>query len=292
MSAHQNEELFDDLESVVAAAARPPVRKSDHTAELDARAKGDGWKVEMYPPLQRLCGYIFNYSHASEPKATRNITIAANRQLKGEVYTTGFPSVSPDGTGSCVPECDSWIDVDWLVAIKAREDQGVVATGTTISEVVLQAADYARLPLSCRFFQLFSVALLVFGPKFMVGIFDRDGVSLSPIFDFCDGGIGFKTFIRVVRRLVSPRLSDVDLGRDPTAIPLRDSPDLHNDNRNLAVTLGVSPDFPPYARGSSQPWSMEQLLRNGSMRCGGQLILPSGCLYPSLVGGDEYMACD
>lgn len=79
-----------------------------------------------------------------------------------------------------------------------------------------------------------------------MGIFDRDGVSLSPIFDFCDGGIGFKTFIKVVRRLVSPRLSDIDLGRDPTAIPLRDSPDLHNDIRNLAVTLGVSPDFPPH----------------------------------------------
>ncbi|KDQ27230.1 hypothetical protein PLEOSDRAFT_1103931 [Pleurotus ostreatus PC15] len=187
-----NEELFDDLESVVAAAARPPVRKSDHTAQLDARAKGDGWKVEMYPPLQRLCGYIFNYSHASEPKATRNITIAANRRLKGEVYTTGFPSVSPDGTGSCVPECDSWIDVDWLIAIKAREDQGVVATDTTISEVVFHAADYARLHLSCRSFQLFSVALLVFAHKFMVGIFDRDGVSLFPVFDFCDGGIGSK----------------------------------------------------------------------------------------------------
>lgn len=54
MSAHQNEELFDDLESVVAAAARSRVRKSDHTAQLDARAKGDGWEVKMYPPLVSL----------------------------------------------------------------------------------------------------------------------------------------------------------------------------------------------------------------------------------------------
>lgn len=110
--------------------------------------------------------------------------------------------MSPDGTGSIVAECDSWIDVDWFIAVKARKDTGLTTQDTPISEIVCHAADYAQLHLSSRPFQLFSVGLLIFGRKFMVGIFDRDGVSLSPISDVCDGGEGFKTFIKVVRRLI------------------------------------------------------------------------------------------
>ncbi|KAF4566023.1 hypothetical protein EYR40_002157 [Pleurotus pulmonarius] len=195
---------------------------------------------------QQLCNLIADFSYPVELKATRNIKIAAGRQLKGEEYTTGFPKVTPDGTGSRVLECDSWKDTDWFVAIKPAESQGLAAEDAPISEVVCQAADYARLHVSCRPFQLFSVGLLIFGRKFMVGFFDRDGVSLSPASDFCDAGEGFRTFIRVIRRLVSPRLSDIELGSDPTAQPLSPSSDLHAAARELAISRGLPPDFPPY----------------------------------------------
>ncbi|KAF4580334.1 hypothetical protein EYR38_003230 [Pleurotus pulmonarius] len=123
---------------------------------------------------QHLCNFIANFSHPGELKAARNIKIAANRQLRGAEYTTDFPKVLPDGTGSCVLECDSWMDVDWFVEVKPTESQGLATEDAPISEVVCQAADYARLHISCRPFQLFSVGLLIFGRKFMVGIFDRD----------------------------------------------------------------------------------------------------------------------
>ncbi|KAF4572390.1 hypothetical protein EYR36_006891 [Pleurotus pulmonarius] len=244
LSITQHRGLFDELNKVVAAAAQARNKTFDHNTQLEQRAKGDGWEVKMYQPLQKMCNNVTNFSHPRERKAMRSIKIAANRQLKGEEYTTGFPKVAPDGTGSRVLECDSWLDTDWFVEIKPKESQGLAAKDATISEVVCQAADYARLHMSCRPFQLFSVGLLIFGRKFMVGIFDREGVSLSPISDFCDAGEGFRTFIRVIRRLVS--LSDIELGSDPTVQPLSPSSGLHAAVRELAISRGLSPDFPPY----------------------------------------------
>ncbi|KAF9488159.1 hypothetical protein BDN71DRAFT_1436325 [Pleurotus eryngii] len=218
----------------------------DHEMQLKQRAKGDSWEVKMYPLLQQLFNHIANFSHPGELKAMRSIKINANRQLKGEEYTTGFPQVAPDGIGSRVLECDSWIDVDWFVEVKLKESQGLPVKDATISAVVCQAADYAWLHMSCCPFQLFSVGLLILGHKFMVGIFDRDGVSLSPISDFCDGSEGFRTFIRVICQLVSPHLSDIDLRHDPTAAPLSHSADLRAAIRELTISLQLLPDFPPY----------------------------------------------
>ncbi|KAL4259824.1 Protein kinase domain-containing protein [Pleurotus pulmonarius] len=240
----QHRGLFDELDEALVVAAQARTKMVYHDTQW---AKGYSWEEEeIHPLLQQLCNIIADFSHPVELKATRNIKIAAGRQLKGEEYTTGFPKVTPDGTGSRVLECDSWMDTDWFVAIKPAESQGLAAEDAPISEVVCQAADYARLHMSCRPFQLFSVGLLILGRKFMVGIFDRDGVSLSPASDFCDAGEGFRTFIRVIRRLVSPLLSDIELGSDPTAQPLSPSSDLHATVRELAISRGLSPDFPPY----------------------------------------------
>ncbi|KAF4584862.1 hypothetical protein EYR40_001682 [Pleurotus pulmonarius] len=238
LSITQHRGLFDELDEVVAAAAQARTKTVYHDAQ---RAKGYSWEEEeMYPLLASpQIVYLF-----CELKVTRNIKIAANMQLKGAEYTTGFPKVTPDGTGSRVLECDSWMDVDWFVQVKPTESQGLATEDAPISEVVCQAADYARLHMSCRPFQLFSVGLLIFGRKFMVSILDRDGVLLSPIFDFCDAGEGFRTFIRVIRRLVS--LSDIELGCDPTVQPLSPSSGLHAAVRELAISRGLSPDFPPY----------------------------------------------
>jgi hypothetical protein len=111
-----------------------------------------------------------------------------------------------------------------------------------VKPVVCQAADYARLHLSARPFQLFSVGLLIFGAKFCVAIFDRAGVMFSPIHDMWEDT---ETFVRVIRSLTC-QLSSVELGQDPTVTILPDPQ--HEAWRNQTKDLGreTPKDFPTF----------------------------------------------
>ncbi|KAH8073802.1 hypothetical protein BXZ70DRAFT_902862, partial [Cristinia sonorae] len=248
--AHQssNQEALQELNKIASAAVSRRVRSrlakaDDPTASLDEQAKGLGWEVNMYPHLQRLCNSIVNFQSELDASAARHITIAPNREFKGAEHTTGFPKVNPDGTGSSVVACDSWLSVDWFLDVKPRVDQGVATKETTIPEAVCQGADYSRLHMSSRPFQLFSVGLLIFGLKFMVGIFDRDGITFSPVYDL---NANLETFVKVIRRLVSPRLTAIDLGLDPTVFQLPSAHPLHTALRPTATSLGVSANFPAF----------------------------------------------
>ena len=115
-----------------------------------------------------------------------------------------------------------WRDRTAFAEIKPSTKQGPKPSkldGTTILSIVLQCADYARLHMSARPFQLFSVGLLIFGSHFCVGIFDRDGVTFSPISDMWRET---DRFIRVVRRMACD-MSLLDLGQDPTVTLLSPS---------------------------------------------------------------------
>jgi hypothetical protein len=144
--------------------------------------------------------------------------------LKADDYDTfGLPRVSPDLTIS--PEgvdaaCSKkWRDRDAFGEVKPSNKQGPKpALPGSIPPIVTQCADYARLFMSARPFMLFCVGILIFGTEFCVGIFDRDGVTFSPIYDmFKDTEI----LVRVVRSL-GCELSIEELGLDPTVELLTD----------------------------------------------------------------------
>ena len=80
----------------------------------------------------------------------------------------------------------------------------------TVKESVAQAADYARLHMSCRPFQLFSISILIFSSSFTISVYDRGGVLHSrPMQVYDDDGVS-DDFIRLVR-LLSFDATEVDL---------------------------------------------------------------------------------
>lgn len=117
----------------------------------------------------------------------------------------------------------------------------------TVVDIVQQSADYARLHMAARPFQLFSVGLLIFGMRFCVAIHDRDGVTFSPQEDL-NTNKGLELFIRIVRRMACD-MTPIELGQDPTAqvfapdhpatIELRDNALVHR--------LDASAKFPTYS---------------------------------------------
>lgn len=106
-----------------------------------------------------------------------------------------------------------------------------VTTGThddSIPKILYQSVNSARIHMAARPFNLFSIGLMISGNIFHAGIFDSDGVSLSPeiyLWDTNSGKIdrnGMRTFIKVIRS-VTCVLSEEGIGHDPTVQVIDDS---------------------------------------------------------------------
>lgn len=155
-------------------------------------------------------------------------------------YTLGFPNTRPDfslmAPGANGDSTD-WGDHDGFAEIKATSKQGPHPPNSrdeTVQEIVYQSADFARLHLSSRPFMLYSVGLLIYGSRFSAGIFDRDGVSISP-----EGCMWTDTeyFIRLICSLTW-NVTPTELGEDPTA---------RKCDRRLMDVLGLGDeDFPSF----------------------------------------------
>jgi len=169
---------------------------------------------------------IFNYIQGigaagkDRPEGYRQFHNTKAGLLPEDSHTIGFPEIIPDFS-LLRPSADKtsrkWSDRDGFCEIKATKGQGPKPVNEqTVREIVSQAADYARLHMSSRPFMLFSVGLLIFGSDFCLAIFDRSGVTFSPIKNMWTNT---EDFIRAVISLTC-LLSDVELGQDPTALKL------------------------------------------------------------------------
>ncbi|KAF4600603.1 hypothetical protein EYR38_005242 [Pleurotus pulmonarius] len=208
-------------------------------------------KKKMYPALNWLFEFITCYRHDSQTITARGSCRCSTKMgIKGEEHTAGFPRTFPDGVAlakGCTPDSLYWRDVRAFVGCKASPLQGEPSRATTIPETVVQGADYARLHLSADPFRVFSVGLLIYGFRFMVAIYDQDGVCISDSYHLRNN---LDVFIRVIYQL-GHGLSDVELGRDPTVeqLHLPEGSQLRKALDDLAEKQGmptVSKDFPSY----------------------------------------------
>jgi len=92
-----------------------------------------------------------------------------------------------------------WRHFAVLLEVKRdRSDRPNPADGTTLTRLVVQLADMARLHLAARPFMRYSVHLTVCGAIFNLAIFDRAGGVVSKDYNI---NKDLETFIRIIRRL-------------------------------------------------------------------------------------------
>ncbi|GJE89840.1 hypothetical protein PsYK624_059500 [Phanerochaete sordida] len=82
-----------------------------------------------------------------------------------------------------------------------------------VKNIVAQAADYSRIHLAHRPFQLFSMTLLIYGSFFNVSVYDRGGVVHSQEMAMYDDNGLTDNFILVVRRMLKD-LAVEELGQE------------------------------------------------------------------------------
>lgn len=187
--------------------------------------------------------YIRDFQDLSSVPPIPNLPLSRQildeRQLAGNktVFDFDYPTLIPDFSiispratlsGLNRPDClASLSDVFGHLDTNYEED----TTGThddSISKILYQSVNYARIHMAARPFNLFSIGLMISGNVFHAGIFDCDGVSLSPetyLWDTDSWKVdnnGMRTFIKVIRS-VTCVLSEEGIGHDPTVQVIDDS---------------------------------------------------------------------
>ncbi|KAL0946160.1 hypothetical protein HGRIS_012423 [Hohenbuehelia grisea] len=199
----------------------------------------------MYPELSVVFDAIS--SHAKGGLFNRRWTSNSNRATKA-VGIEGLPTIYPDFVlGTFAPnDVVSWDRCDAIGEIKADAADGI-SKSNKVSDVLAQCADYARLHMAGRPFQLYSVGLMITGDLFRVAIFDRDGVVVTQAWNMWDN---LECFIRFIFQLATAA-TPAQLGEDPSARPLYLPP--HNPLRDEILkqtrSLGVPDtllDYPAY----------------------------------------------
>lgn len=183
-----------------------------------------------------ILNYIVNFPDPSDSDPhPRKIVDEQALYPDSTTFDFGFPAIkkpdfsilsrnaSPSNTIS--PE-NSWRLRDMFIELKASREQGPGLDFPNSESIVWQSANFARLHMSARPFSLFSIGLMIPGSSFSAGIFDRDGVTVSPVHPLWDPNTrqlddeGIRVFIRLIRS-VTCVLSDEDVGHDPTVTEIK-----------------------------------------------------------------------
>jgi len=154
-------------------------------------------------------------------RSSKNQQSARDGNKKGK--TDAFEKRRPDlvlvDHSSQEPSQDWCLWRHFAVLLEVKRDRSErpnPTDGTTLTKLVAQLADMARLHLAARPFMRYSVHLTVCGAIFNLAIFDRAGGVVSKDYNINkDLGI----FIRIIRRL-GRDLDAYDLGLDRTVMPL------------------------------------------------------------------------
>ncbi|KAF4619408.1 hypothetical protein D9613_004751 [Agrocybe pediades] len=192
----------------------------------------EGVACEM---LVDVFNYIAKFESGEGGAPHRLFTCLSPKTLDIELPPYGpsnRPSVvlTPANTSFTAP---TWHDCDALGELKCANRKNPYEE--SITEIILHAADSARLHMACRPFMLFSVCLLVCGTRMCVGIVDRQSASFSPDFDMLEKP---EELVLIIRSLTHD-LALHDLGFDPTVQKM-------DETQTLRLGLTEKPSYPTH----------------------------------------------
>lgn len=152
---------------------------------------------------------------ANTPLRSDNGIFYAPPRRKPDFCLVDVGSIKADNKTK--PKGVLWRHVAMPVEVKLHEADGpYTRQPTTIKKIVAETADFVRLHLAVRPFQISSYALMLFGTKFCITYWDHGGLLVSKAYDLLTD---LEKFIRIIVR-VTRFMTYVDMGQDPTVTPL------------------------------------------------------------------------
>lgn len=182
-------------------------------------------------------------------------------------------------TDICIPDHIRWRQCPAFIEAKAdpkdlpRNERSHDATA-----VLCQTADYARIVLSARPFQLYVYGILLCGDQFALALFDRRGIVVSPGYSITKKD-GFSLFTRIILCLTWDA-TPVDLGEDPTVSLLPGQSYFQEDFPRFSIQMDSDGKKQTLTTVKSPLWVSQSLLGRAT-RVWSVIIKPGN--YPAIL---------
>ncbi|KAG2132092.1 hypothetical protein DEU56DRAFT_889432 [Suillus clintonianus] len=252
------------------------IRASDDLAEFRQNVKDGVDEEYLYSPLQEIFRMIEGAAaEVTGYKRTQFRQLVSMSDHVPDAENMSFPHNKPDFVLAEVPPTSSsltpaidvgsdgvkWRQISGFIEVKPNVREGPnVTEPTSVKQIVSQGADYARLIMAARPFQLYVLCVFIYGHKFSLGWYDRRGVIISDDYDILDN---LDIFVNVILQLTT-HMTTYQLGHDRSARLLEGQSYYQFEYPSFLVSTGAAGDTRLWKTKGPPVWSSLSLLGRGT----------------------------
>ncbi|KAG1837233.1 hypothetical protein DFJ58DRAFT_749558 [Suillus subalutaceus] len=250
------------------------IRASGDLAEFRQTVRDKSDEIYLYSPLQRIfrtiegaaaevTGYKRSQFHQVVSMDERAGPNAENMSFPDKKPVFVLAEVPP-ASGPLTPVIDDevkWRQICSFIEVRPDFKDSPNTTNTAVvKQIVSQGADYARLIMVSRPFQLYVLCVFIYGHKFCLGWYDRRGVILSDDYDIDDN---LDILVNVVLQL-NTHMTDYQLGHDRSACLLEGHSYYQVEYPSFLVSMGTDGETLLWKTMGPPIWSSLSLLGRGT----------------------------
>ncbi|KAG1720084.1 hypothetical protein EDB19DRAFT_1836220 [Suillus lakei] len=260
----------------VIKAIETTIKASHDLAEFQQRVEDNADEKYLYSSLQNIFRTIEGAAaDVTGYKRTQFRQLVSMAERVPDAEGMSFPDNKPDFmlaevppmSGPLTPALDAgsggikWRQICGFIEVKPSIKEGPNgARSATVRPIVSQGADYARLIMAARPFQLYVLCIFIYGHKFSLGWYDRRGVIISDDYDIVDD---LKILINVVLQLTT-HMTTYQLGHDRSACLLEGHSYYQAEYPSFLVSMGADGDTYRWQTQGPPIWSSLSLLGCGT----------------------------
>ncbi|KAG1719222.1 hypothetical protein EDB19DRAFT_1861120 [Suillus lakei] len=216
-----------------------------------AAAGVTGYKRTQFRQLVSMSDHVPDAENMSFPHNKPDFVLA-------EVPPTSDPLTPAIDVGS---DGVKWRQISGFIEVKSQVRDGPnVTKSTSVKPIVLQAANYARLIMAARPFQLYVLCVFIYGHKFSLGWYDRRGVIISEDYDILND---LDILVNVILQLTT-HMTTYQLGHDRSARLLEGHSYYQLEYPSFLVSMGATGDTCLWKTKGPPVWSSLSLLGRGT----------------------------
>ncbi|KAG1728435.1 hypothetical protein EDB19DRAFT_1832744 [Suillus lakei] len=260
----------------VIKAIETTIKASHDLAEFQQRVEDNADEKYLYSSLQNIFRTIEGAAaDMTGYKRTQFRQLVSMAKRVPDAEGMSFPDNKPDFVlaevppmlGPLTPALDvgsggiKWRQICGFIEVKPSAKEGPNgARSTTVRHIVSQGANYARLIMAARPFQLYVLWIFIYGHKFSLGWYDRRGVIISDDYDIVDD---LKILINVVLQLTT-HMTTYQLGHDRSACLLEGHSYYQVEYPSFLVSMGADGNTYWWQTQGPPIWSSLSLLGHGT----------------------------